>query len=161
MNDSMAQPWPAAPSRDLPGWKTSLSWVAAVLIALLFLASGIWKITDAQGAAVRMAQAKVPQSLSLAAALLFGIAETVGGVLILVPRLRRWGSAITALLLAAFLIYVAMNYKHAARRGVQLLPVDQARGGPWILHRGWRDARAGDRRRRLGEARGEPAKPHF
>ena len=30
-----------------------------------------------------MAQAKVPQSLSVAAALLFGIAETVGAVLIL------------------------------------------------------------------------------
>jgi len=33
---------------------------------------------------------KVPQNLSLAAALLLGIAETFSAVLILVPRFRRW-----------------------------------------------------------------------
>jgi uncharacterized membrane protein YphA (DoxX/SURF4 family) len=110
MNDSMAQPRDGFAALDLPGWKTALSWVAAALIALLFLASGLWKITDVQGAAMRMAQAKVPESLSQAAALLFGIAETVGGVLILVPRFRRWGAMITGLLLVAFMIYIGIYY---------------------------------------------------
>ena len=106
----MAQPRQAIAPLDLPGWKTALSWVGAVLIALLFLVSGIWKITDVQNAAVRMAQAKVPEGLSMAAALLFGVAETVGGVLILVPRFRRWGAILTTLLLVAFVIYVGANY---------------------------------------------------
>ncbi len=110
MNDSMAQPRAGFGALELPGWKTALNWVAAFLIALLFLASGLWKITDVQGAAMRMAEAKVPESLSQAAAILFGIAETVGGVLILVPRFRRWGSMITGLLLVAFLIYIGINY---------------------------------------------------
>ena len=110
MNDSMAQPREGFGALELPGWKTALSWVAAALIALLFLASGLWKITDVQGAALRMAQAKVPESLSQAAALLFGIAETVGAVLILVPRFRRWGAIVTGLLLVAFLIYIGINY---------------------------------------------------
>ncbi len=110
MNDSMAQLRGGLASLELPGWKSALSWVAAALIALLFLVSGLWKITDVQSAAMRMAQAKVPQSLSLAAALLFGIAETVGAVLILVPRFRRWGSIVTGLLLVAFMIYVGINY---------------------------------------------------
>jgi uncharacterized membrane protein YphA (DoxX/SURF4 family) len=87
-----------------------MSWIAAVTIAVLFLASGLWKITDAPGAAVRMAQARVPESLSLAAAVLFGIAETFSGVLVLVPRFRRWGAILTGLLLVAFLIYFAVNY---------------------------------------------------
>lgn len=110
MNDSMAQPRGRLASLELPGWKSALSWVAAGLIALLFLASGLWKITDVQSAAMRMAQAKVPQSLSVAAALLFGVAETVGGVLILVPRFRRWGSIVTTVLLVAFMIYIGINY---------------------------------------------------
>jgi len=110
MNDSMAQPRVGFGTLELPGWKTALSWVAATLIALLFLASGLWKITDVQSAAMRMAQAKVPESLSQAAALLFGIAETVGAVLILVPRFRRWGSIVTGLLLVAFMIYIGINY---------------------------------------------------
>jgi uncharacterized membrane protein YphA (DoxX/SURF4 family) len=110
MNDSMAQPREGLTALELPGWKTALSSVAAVLIALLFLASGLWKITDVQGAAMRMAQAKVPEALSQAAALQFGIAETVGAVLILVPRFRRWGAIVTGLLLVAFLIYIGINY---------------------------------------------------
>jgi len=115
MNDSVAQSQGGLNPLDLPGWKTAASWVAAVLIALLFLVSGIWKITDVQSAAIRMSQAKVPESLSVAAALLFGIAETVGGVLILVPRFRRWGAILTALLLLAFVVYMGLNY--SALRG--------------------------------------------
>jgi len=106
----MAQARGGLGSLELPGWKTALSWVAAILLAFLFLLSGLWKITDAQGAAVRMAQARVPESMSLAAALVFGIVETLGGVLLLVPRFRRWGSILTGFLLLAFLAYFAVNY---------------------------------------------------
>jgi uncharacterized membrane protein YphA (DoxX/SURF4 family) len=100
-----------------PRWKTALSWICAILIALVFLASGLWKLTDAQGAAVRMAQARVPQSLSLAAAIGFGIAETFTGVLLLVPRFRRWGAWLGAALLVAFLIFIGANY--SALRGAE------------------------------------------
>jgi uncharacterized membrane protein YphA (DoxX/SURF4 family) len=110
MNDSMAQPRPGLGSLELPGWKSALSWTGAILIALLFVVSGVWKITDVQGAAMRMAQAKVPQSLSQAAAILFGIAETVTAVLILVPRFRRWGAILASLLLVAFMIYIGIHY---------------------------------------------------
>ena len=117
MNDSMAQPHPGLSPLDLPGWKTALNWVSAILLAVLFLASGLWKITDAQGAAVRMAQAKIPESVSLIAAIVFGIVETVAAVLVLIPRFRRWGSILTGLLLLAFLAYFALNYN--ALRGAE------------------------------------------
>lgn len=97
-------------SLELPAWKTRLSWVAAVLLAVLFLVSGIWKITDAQAWAMRITELRVPESLSLAAALVFGITETVGAVFILVPRFRRWGALILSLLLLAFIAYFAVNY---------------------------------------------------
>jgi uncharacterized membrane protein YphA (DoxX/SURF4 family) len=110
MNDSMAQPRPGLTAMELPGWKTAVSWTAAVLLAFLFLISGIWKITDAQGWAVRVAQARIPQALSLPAALLVGIAETVGAVLILVPRFRRWGALVIGFLLLVFVVYFGINY---------------------------------------------------
>ncbi|MFB3826059.1 MAG: DoxX family protein [Bryobacteraceae bacterium] len=110
MNDSMAQPDHALAPLELSGWKTALSWIGAILIAVIFLVSGLWKITDAPSAAVRMAQARVPEALSLSAAIGFGIAETVGGVLILVPRFRRWGAWLCGLMLVAFLVYMGVFY---------------------------------------------------
>jgi uncharacterized membrane protein YphA (DoxX/SURF4 family) len=84
---------------------------------LLFLVSGLWKLTDAPGAAVRMAQARVPQSLSLAAAIGFGIAETFTAVLLLAPRFRRWGAWLGGALLIAFMIFIGINY--TALRGAE------------------------------------------
>jgi uncharacterized membrane protein YphA (DoxX/SURF4 family) len=98
-------------------WKTALSWVGAILLALVFLVSGLWKLLDAHGAAVRLAQARVPQSLSLAAAIGFGIAETFTAVLLLVPRFRRWGAWLGGALLIAFMIFIGINYK--ALRGAE------------------------------------------
>lgn len=98
-------------------WKAALSWVGAILLALVFLVSGLWKLTDAPGAAVRMAQALVPQSLSLPGALGFGIAETFAAVLLLVPRFRRWGAWLSGALLIAFMIFIGINY--SALRGAE------------------------------------------
>jgi uncharacterized membrane protein YphA (DoxX/SURF4 family) len=117
MDDSIAHPQAGLAGLELPSWKTTVSWVCGVLMALVFLASGLWKITDAPGAAVRMAQARVPQSLSLAAAIGFGIAETFTGVLLLVPRFRRWGAWLGAALLLAFLIFIGIHYN--ALRGAE------------------------------------------
>lgn len=120
----MAHPQAGLARLDVPSWKSTLSWVCAILIALVFLLSGLWKITDAPGAAVRMAQARVPQSLSLAAAISFGIAETFAAVLLLVPRFRRWGAWLAGLMLVAFMIFIGMNYN--ALRG------EECSCFPWV-----------------------------
>ena len=117
MNHSMAQQQQAVPSLELPAWKTALNWIAAILTSLLFIAAGLWKITDPIAAAVRLAQAKVPENLSLAAALLLGIAETVTAVLVLVPRFRKWGAWLAGALLLVFMLYIGVNYN--ALRGAE------------------------------------------
>jgi uncharacterized membrane protein YphA (DoxX/SURF4 family) len=115
MNDSMAQPRAGLAGLQRAGWKSAVNWVAAVLLALLFLASGIWKITDVPGWAVRLAQAKIPDSLTVAGALLVGVAETLAAVLLLVPRFRRWGAMLSGVLLVIFVVYFGVNY--SALRG--------------------------------------------
>ena len=125
MDESITHPGrPAAVAWELPGWKTAACWVAALLLALLFLVSGIWKITDPFSAAQRMAQAKVPANLSLLAACMFGIAETFTAVLLLVPRFRRWGGWLAGLLLVAFMVYI--GYYYNALRG------EDCNCFPWI-----------------------------
>jgi uncharacterized membrane protein YphA (DoxX/SURF4 family) len=106
----MAQPRGNPASWELPQWKTVLGTISAVLLAAVFLVSGIWKITDPFGAATKMTQALVPAVLSLPVALGFGITEAFSGVLLLVPRFRRWGAVLAALMLVAFLVYFAIFY---------------------------------------------------
>ncbi len=110
MNESLAEPRAHFVPLVMPGWKTAVSWISAVVLAIVFLSAGLFKITDTQTAAVLMHQARVPESLSLLAAVLFGIAETTSGVLILLPRFRRWGAISTGVLLAAFITYIGINY---------------------------------------------------
>ena len=42
----MAHPLGDARSVDVPGWKLGASHVAGILLAILFLTSGLWKLTD-------------------------------------------------------------------------------------------------------------------
>src|SRR5580693_6851205 len=88
MEESLVRPRAELTSLEAPGWKSAASWIAAGLLALLFAVSGIWKITYPLDWAVRISELKFPEQFSLAAALVFGIAETVGAVLVLVPRFR-------------------------------------------------------------------------
>jgi uncharacterized membrane protein YphA (DoxX/SURF4 family) len=111
MDESITHPGkPSAMVWGLPGWKTSASATAAFLLALVFVVSGVWKITDPFSAAQRMAQAQVPANLSLLAACLFGIAETFTAALLVVPRFRRWGAWLGGLLLVAFMVYIGYYY---------------------------------------------------
>ncbi|HUS08018.1 MAG TPA: MauE/DoxX family redox-associated membrane protein [Bryobacteraceae bacterium] len=124
MEDSIAHPPLRAGAFELPAWKSVVNVAAALLLAILFVVAGVWKITDPLSASARMIQAKVPADLSLAAAILLGIAETFGGVLLVVPRFRRWGAWLTGGLLVVFMIYIGVHYN--ALRG------EECSCFPWI-----------------------------
>ncbi len=129
MEDSMAHPRLNA-GVDLPAWKTALSITCAVLMAALFLAAGIWKVTDPYGSAIRLSQFKIPGALSLPFAVLLGTAEVFCGVLLLVPRFRRWGAWLTSALLAAFMIYVGIFYEQLRGEECQCFPIVKRAIGP-------------------------------
>lgn len=93
-----------------PAWKSIAGWICAILLAALFLVAGIWKLTDPLSASSRMVQALIPGSLALAVAIGAGVTETLAGVLLLVPRFRRWGAWLAGLMLIAFMVYIGVNY---------------------------------------------------
>ncbi len=124
MNDSMAQAEGEAGPQPLPAWKNWIGGFAAIVLALAFLIAGLWKITDPVAASVRLSQAQVPGELSLAAAVLLGISETFAGVLLLVPRFRRWGAWLAGVLLIAFIVYIGAFY--------EVLRGEECNCFPWI-----------------------------
>ncbi len=92
-------------------WRSIISWTAAVLLAALWFAAGLWKLSDVTAWQVRLTQMLVPQSLSLPGTLLLGTFETFAGVLLLAPAWRRWGAWLSGFLLSVFVVYIGYNYK--------------------------------------------------
>lgn len=79
-------------------------------LALLFLVSGFWKLVDPLATEQRMVQMLFPRQIALLVAIGVGITEAWAGVMILVPRWRRWGAALCGVLLVAFMVYMGVNY---------------------------------------------------
>jgi uncharacterized membrane protein YphA (DoxX/SURF4 family) len=122
MDHSMAHPGESAGSLDLPAWKTLISHISALLLAVLFVASGVWKILDPFTWRTMVEQLGVPYAFSMPLAIGLGIVETLGGVLVLVPRFRRWGAWICIALLIVFMLYMGVNYNALAGKDCSCFP---------------------------------------
>lgn len=122
MEDSLAHPMGAAGSVDVPAWKNAASHLAALATALLFCSAGIWKITSPFVWMTMVEQLKVPYQFSLAVTLALGISETFAGVLVLVPRFRRWGAMLSGLLLVVFMVYIAIFYNELIGKDCSCFP---------------------------------------
>lgn len=122
MDNSMAHPFGAGGALDLPAWKTVLGHFCALLVAILFLVSGVWKIIDPFTFRTMAEQLKVPYGLSTALTLGLGIGETAAGVLVVVPGFRRWGAWLAIFLLIAFMLYMGINYTTLAGKDCSCFP---------------------------------------
>ncbi|MBI4902270.1 MAG: DoxX family protein [Acidobacteria bacterium] len=115
---------------DLPAWKNGAALVCAVLLAALFLVSGLWKTTDPYSAAARLAQAKVPGDLSIPGAVVLGTIEVFAAVLLLMPRFRRWGAWLTGMMLVFFMAYVGFFYNELRGEECSCFPWIKRAVGP-------------------------------
>ena len=131
MSHDAALPAHSPAGLEVPqGWRVGLNWTAAILISIVFLVAGLWKASDPIGAAARLAQAKVPEMLSIPAAIGFGIIETTCGVLLLIPRFRQWGAWIASLLLVAFMIFIGIHYNELVGAECSCFPWVKRAVGP-------------------------------
>jgi len=133
MNNSTANPAElglGTVGLDLPAWKKALSATAAMLLALLFFVSGAWKLSDPFLWAQAMTEFRVPAGIALPFTLALGTGEMLGAVLIAVPRFRRWGSLLIALLLISFMIYIGANYSTLVGKDCSCFPMVKRTVGP-------------------------------
>jgi uncharacterized membrane protein YphA (DoxX/SURF4 family) len=92
------------------------------ILSLIFLASGLWKISDLPSTAERITQLLIPGMLSLPAAFAVSFCETLAAVLLLIPSCRRWGAWLAALMLAGFMAYFAIFYSRLTGEDCSCFP---------------------------------------
>ena len=117
-------------SVDLPAWKKAIGGICALFLAILFFVSGAWKLTDPFFWSQFLVELRMPSALALPGALAVGIGETLGAVLILVPRCRRWGSWLLGFLLVVFMVYIGANYSTLVGKECSCFPLVKRTIGP-------------------------------
>lgn len=96
--------------------------IAAVAVAIIFLATGIAKIIVPFQVQTMFEQLLVPVWASMPLVILLGIGEALGGLLVLMPRYRRWGAWLIALMLVAFMGYIGLRYQALVGRDCSCFP---------------------------------------
>src|SRR3954452_22989177 len=107
---------------ELTGWKSILGHVAAAVVGIIFLATGLAKIIFPFLVQQLFEQLLVPAWASMPLVIALGVAETLGGVLVLIPRYRRWGALLISALLAIFMLYVGVRYQALVGRDCSCFP---------------------------------------
>ncbi|HLH43854.1 MAG TPA: MauE/DoxX family redox-associated membrane protein [Bryobacteraceae bacterium] len=121
---------PLTRSLEIPSWKSVGGNVLALFVAVLFVGAGVYKAVDPFRVSRMFEELLVPSRFSLALVLTLAIAEMFGGAMTLVPRFRRWGSALTSLLLVIFMIYIGSRYSQLVGKDCSCFPWVKRTVGP-------------------------------
>ena len=116
-----------------PRWQILACWAFAIFLAILFIGAGAWKLSNPLDFAARLIQMTVPGELAVAGTLALGISELFAGVLILVPRFRRWGGWLVAILMAVFIAFLAIKYNVLVGKECSCFPLFKRYVGPPIF----------------------------
>jgi len=124
---------PLSQSIEIPSWKNIAGFVAALFVAILFIAAGAYKAVDPYRIARMIEELLFPAQYSLPFTLLLSVGEMFGGVLILMPRFRRWGAAITSFLLLSFMVYIGSHYHALLGKDCSCFPWIKRSVGPMFF----------------------------
>ena len=138
--DPPSGPGTVVPVREGERLRSRLRWfgtAAAVIMAVLWLTAGLWKLSDISGWQLKLTQLLVPVSLSLAGTLAVAISEVAAGILLLRPAWRRWGGWLSCALLLGFMAYMGYNYEALQGEDCSCFPWLERAVGPAFF---WSDA---------------------
>lgn len=115
---------------SVPGWKRYSSHIASILMAIVFLGSGGYKMLMPLDAAERLTQVLIPGNLSVLAAVSLAVTEIFAAIMLLMPRYRRFGASIMLAMLVAFCIYVGMHFEQLRGEDCGCFPLIKRAVGP-------------------------------
>jgi uncharacterized membrane protein YphA (DoxX/SURF4 family) len=124
-NSALRTPFPVQAN-----WKRTASAVAAVLLAIIFLVSGGWKVLQPFQTGELLEQAQVPAGFGTWGAAALGTVELLAAFLLLMPRYRRWGGLLGSALLIFFIAWIAFYYNKLVGHECSCFPIIKRSVGP-------------------------------
>lgn len=117
-------------SSELKGWQGTAGAICAILMAIVFLVSGVWKIMYPFHSGELLEQAQVPAGWGVLGASTLGSIEVFTALLLLFPQFRRWGGLLASALVIFFLCWVAYYYKILHGQECSCFPLIKRTVGP-------------------------------
>src|SRR5437764_7695995 len=117
-------------AENAANWKRTAATVSAILLGLIFLASGGWKVLSPFKTGELLEQARVPAGLGVLGAVSLGTVELFAAFLLFVPRLSRWGGLLGSGLMIFFMGWVGSYYHVLAGQECSCFPIIKRTVGP-------------------------------
>jgi uncharacterized membrane protein YphA (DoxX/SURF4 family) len=111
-------------------WKRTAATISAILLGLIFLVSGGWKVLSPFNSGEVLEQAHVPGGWGVAGAVVLGTLELFTAFLLFAPRFRRWGGLLGSALMIFFIIWVASFYHVLIGKECGCFPIIKRAVGP-------------------------------
>lgn len=112
------------------GWKRTVATVSAILLGLIFLVSGGWKVLSPFQTGELLEQAKVPGGFGAVGAALLGTLELFTALLLFLPRFRRLGGLLGSALIIFFLCWIGYYYSALVGHECSCFPIIKRTVGP-------------------------------
>jgi len=111
-------------------WQRKAAAVCAILLGIIFLVSGAWKVLDPFKTGELLEQAKVPAGFGRMGASALGTVELLAAFLLFHPRLRRWGGFLGSGLIVFFFGWVGYYYNALVGKECSCFPLIKRSIGP-------------------------------
>jgi methylamine utilization protein MauE len=112
------------------GWRGTAGAVGAILLGIIFLVSGGWKVLDPFKTGELLEQAKVPAGFGTLGAATLGTVELLAAFLLFVPQVRRWGGLLGSALIVFFLGWIGYYYGALVGKECSCFPLIKRSIGP-------------------------------
>ena len=115
---------------DRASWQRNISAIAAILLGLIFLVSGGWKVLSPFKTGELLEQAQVHGGWGAIGAAALGTIELFTAFLLFTPRFRRWGGVLGAGMLIFFMGWIGYYYNVLVGRECSCFPIIKRTVGP-------------------------------
>lgn len=104
--------------------------ICAILLGIVFLVSGGWKVLMPFQTGELLEQAQVPAGLGVLGASVLGTLELFTAVLLFIPSCRRWGGLLSSSLMVFFIAWIGYFYHTLVGRECSCFPLIKRTIGP-------------------------------